>query len=138
MAALFATEAVTVPEHFIDDVLVADRGADHLAAKRANSGVHTGIAHDGGDDGFLGEFVAGKHVGGGYHEDIVAIDHRAGFIAEEDAIGVAVVSDAKLGAVFANALAHLLGMHRAAILVDVGAVGLVAVNEDVSAELAQD
>ena len=37
MARLLAAEVVAVPPHLLDDVAVADRGADHLAAPRRAS-----------------------------------------------------------------------------------------------------
>ena len=60
------------------------------------------------------------------------------FVAEQNAVGVAVVRDADVRAVLDDFLAHRFRVHGAAIFVDVFAVGLVVENDDFRAEFAQD
>src|SRR6185437_12985568 len=138
VAALLAAEVETIAQHFVDDVFVAHRRANDFAAGLGDDGFQSGVAHDGGDDGFVAERSLREHLQAGNGHDVIAIDHRAGFVAQEDAVGVAVVCDADAGVVLADFPAHLLGMHGTAVLVDVHAVGLIAVNNHFRAEFAQD
>src|SRR5208283_4177871 len=69
--------------------------------------------------------------------DVVAVNQTALFITQQHAVGVAVVRDAAIRLVFDGLAAHRLGMHRAAIAVDVHAIGLVAIDDDFRAEFAQ-
>ncbi len=88
-------------------------------------GLEAGVAHDGGDEGVVRQAMPClEHVQRGDGHDVVAVDQRAGFVAEQDAVGVAVVGDADVGAVFADLLAQHLRVHGAAVLVDVLAVRL--------------
>ena len=138
VAALLAAEVVAALEHLIDDVLVADAGVNRLAARRLHGGTEAGVAHDGGDERLLGERALRDHVQRGDGHDVVAVQKAAGLVAEDDAVGIAIVRDAEVGAVFANFGAEVLRMHGAAVAVDVGAVGGVAEDEDFRAQFAQD
>ena len=71
-------------------------------------------------------------------QDVIAVDQLAALVAEEDAVGVAVVGEAEVGLVLADQLAKMFRVHGAAVPVDVGAVGFVAVNDDFGAQFAQD
>ena len=59
-------------------------------------------------------------------------------VAQQNAVGVAVVRNAEVRAVFHDFFAHHLRVHRAAIQIDVFAIGLVVENDDFRAEFAQD
>jgi hypothetical protein len=138
MTALLAAEAEAGAEHFINDILVAHVGADDLAAGGSERGVQTAVAHHGGNERLPGERPAPEHVecGDGHH--IVAINQRARLVAQQHAVGVAVVRDAHMRPVRDDLAAHEFRVHRAAILVDVFSVRLIAKDKNLGAELAQD
>ena len=69
--------------------------------------------------------------------DVVAVNQLSLFIAEQHAVGVAVVRDAEVRLMFGDLVAHLRRVHGAAVLVDVHAVGTMAVNDDLRAEFVQ-
>ena len=103
-----------------------------------DGGVQTRVAHDGGDQGFFLQRSFGEHLQSANRHHIVAVNQLAGLVTEQHAVGIAVMGDAQVRAVFPDLLAHLLRVHRAAFLVDVHAVGLIAVHENLGAKLAQD
>ena len=78
-----------------------------------------------------------KHFQRGNGHDVVAVHQCSGFITKQDAISVAVVRDNKVGPEFLHMLAQVLGVHRAAILIDVVALGLVAKDEDFRPQFTQ-
>jgi hypothetical protein len=135
---LFAAEVEVSLQHFVDDVLVADGGAHDFSSGFLDRGVDAGVAHDGGDERVVGEGSLREHFERGDDHDVVAVDQGAFLVAELDAVGVTVVGDADVGAEFADFRAEKLRVHGAALLVDVGAVGLVAVDEDLGTEFAKD
>ena len=96
MAALFAAEIEAVVQHFINHVLIADGGANHLAAGGFDRRFQAGVAHHRGHQGFFGERFLREHVQRGDGHDVVAVNQRAGFVAEQHAVGVAVVRDAEV------------------------------------------
>ncbi len=106
--ALLAAEVEPVPQHLINHVLVAHRRADHLAAAFADERVQPRVAHHRGDDRFLRQAPLRQHVPRGDRHDVVAVNHRAGFVAQQHAVGVAVVRDADVRLVLAHLAAHLL------------------------------
>ncbi|MFM1941937.1 MAG: hypothetical protein RI897_919 [Verrucomicrobiota bacterium] len=138
VSALFAAEVVIRLQHFIDDVLVADRGADDLSACFIDDSIESGVAHDCGNQGFFAKGSFPQHFQSTDGHDVVAIDELSGFIAEEDAIGVAVVGDAEVGAMFPDFLGHEAWVHGAAVLVDIGSIGCVPVDEDFCSEFTED
>ena len=125
-------------QHLLNHVFVADGGANDFAAGGFDGGFQTGVAHHGGDQGFFGERFLRQHVQRGDGHDVVAVDQRAVFVAEQDAVGVAVVRDAQVRLVFDDLAAEMFRVHRAAVFVDVAAVGLVAINDDFRAQFPQD
>ena len=66
-----------------------------LDAGAAECGFKAHIGHGGGDDGGIGELVAGVEVTGGEQEDGIAVDDIAVFVGEEDAVGVPVKGNAE-------------------------------------------
>ena len=80
-----------------EDVLVADGGAEHLDLAALEGGFEAHVGHGGGDDGGVGEKVAGLEVAGGEEEDGVSVDDVAMLVGEEGAVGVAVEGDAHGG-----------------------------------------
>ena len=95
------------------------------------------IGHDGRDDAGLGEAAVFLPALGDHRDQLVAVDHMAALVDDHDAVGVAVERDADVGAHLAHLAAAALRRGRAAILVDVEAVGLDADRDHVGAELPQ-
>ena len=90
------------------------------------------------DQGFLDQSILRQHVQRGDGHDVVAVNQTALFVAEQHAVGVAVVRDAQVRLVLDDLAAKMFRMHGAAILVDVHAVRVVAVDDDFRAQFAQD
>ena len=62
MAALFAADVEVLANHFGEDILIADGGADDFAAGFTDDNIQAGIAHDGGDKSFPGESAPRRGV----------------------------------------------------------------------------
>ena len=97
VAGLFAAEGRAGGEHLLEDVLVADGGAEHFDFAALECGFEAHVGHGGGDDGGVGEEVEGFEVTGGEEQDGVAVDDFAVLVGEEGAVGVAVEGDAHGG-----------------------------------------
>ena len=137
MPALLAAEVVAVAQHFINDLPVADAGAHDPPACRGDGRLQPRVAHDRADQGFLRQLSLREQVQPSDGHDVVSVDQFALLVAEQEAVGIAVVRNAQVGAVLPDFLAHELGVHRAAVFVDVLAVRLVAKDDDFRAQLAQ-
>ena len=108
VAALFAAEIEISRDHFFDDVTVADFRANDFAAMRGERFIETEIAHDRGDERVLLQPAGAQKIDRGDGENLVAIDNLAVFVAKQNAIGVAIVSDADMrAALFDDALNFL-------------------------------
>ena len=59
VAGLLAAERCAGGEHLLEDVLVADGGAEHFDAAALECGFEAHVGHGGGDDGGVGEEAAG-------------------------------------------------------------------------------
>ena len=138
MPALLATKVEAAAQHFINHVLVADGGANDFSPGGFDRSLQAGVAHHGGHECFFYERFLREQVERGDGHDVIAINQPAGFIAEQHPVGVTVVRNADAGLVPDDLAAKILRMHRAAIPVDVHAVGLVAINDDFRAKFAQD
>ena len=137
MPTLLTAQVEAAAKHFVDDVLVAHRGVHDASARFLYHGVQAGVAHDGGDEGFVLKRAFGQHFQSANRHHVVAVNQVTGLVAEKHAVGVAIVRDAKVGAVLPDLPAHLLGVHGTAVLVDVHAIGLDAVIENLRAQFAQ-
>ena len=74
---------------------------------------------------------------GDERHELVAVDDLAALVGDDDTVGIAVERDADIGAHFAHPLAHRFGRRRAAFLVDVETVRLIADLNDLGAEFPQ-
>ena len=77
MSALLATEGGAGDLHPLEDVLVADRRADDLAAGRLDRGLQAAVREDRHDEAAARQRAAGEPVEGEDPEDLVAIDDVA-------------------------------------------------------------
>ena len=89
------------------------------------------------DDAGLGQPAVVLQAFGDHRQQLVAVDDVAALVGDEHAVGVAVERDADIGAHLAHLAAQLLGRGRAAVAVDVEAVGLDADRDHLGAELPQ-
>src|SRR5579883_3074766 len=138
VAGLLAAERCAEAEHFLEDVLIADGGADHADAVAGEGLFEAEIGHDGGDDGVLGKAAGGAEGAGGKEQGAVAIDDLAAAGDEDGAIGIAVEGDAELGVVLDDGGAGGFEVERATAEVDIAAVGGVADGDDFGAEAAEE
>jgi hypothetical protein len=138
VAGLFTAEVVIAFEHFFDDVFIADGDADDAASELGEGFIEAEVGHDGGDEGVVVEAIPLEEVDSEDGEDFVAIEEVAIFIAEEDAVGIAVVGEADVGLVFFGGLDEGFGVCAAAVVVDVVAIGGGVDGDDFGAELAED
>ena len=95
------------------------------------------IRHHGGDDAGLGEPAVFLPALRDHREQLVAVDHMAALVDQDDPVGVAVERDADVGAHLAHLAAQRLRRGGAAFLVDVEAVRLDPDRNDVGAEFPQ-
>jgi len=100
--------------------------------------IETEIAHHSGNERVLLQPAGAQKIDGGDRKNFVSIDNLAVFVAEQDAIGVAIVRDADIRAVLLDEALDFLRMRAAALRVDVHAVRLVVRNDDLRPELAQN
>ena len=138
MATLLAADVQVVGQHFLQNISVADLGADDLAAGLPQRKVEAEIAHYGGDQRILFQFPAPEPVECGDTEDIVAVHECPGFVAEQDPVAIAVVGNANVGSELAGRFTNHFGKEGTAFFVDVGAVGHIVENGDARAQLAEN
>ena len=138
MPGLLATQVVSPLDHLLDHVTVADGGLDHLAADALHGDVEPHVAHHGGHQGVVLQGPLLDHFRGADRHDPVAVHHVAVLVHEDDPIRVAVQGDTEIGAVLLDRLAHHLGVQRAALGVDVGAVGLDPDRDHLGAQFLED
>ena len=123
MTGLLTTERIASASQFLEHVSIANSGGTHLDSRFAHGDVQTEVAHDGRDQHVVDESAAGMQCGGQNGHDRVAVDQLSGRVDCEASVGVAVERDAEVGAVFQNGRLQLLHVRRAAVGVDVDAVG---------------
>ena len=94
----------------------------------------TEVAHNGSYDLVVVELSSLLHVAAVHIDDVVAGDDVALLVYREAAVCVAVVSEADVKTLLDNELLQMLNVGRAAVGVDVEAVGVVVHNECLRAE----
>ena len=138
MAALFAADVEVLGEHGFDDVAVADFCAKDAAMVFAECVVESEVAHDGGDEGIFCEGASANVIHCGDGEDFVAVHDVAFFVAELEAVGVAIVADADVCAGFADEACDFFGVGAAAAGVDVSSVGFVVKDAGAGTEFTEN
>ena len=138
MARLLAAEREAALDHLFHHVLVADRGADHLDAAIAKRDLEADVAHHRRDHGGARQPAAILQVDRRHQQDGVAVDDPAGVIDEQRAIAVAVERHAEARLRRHHRLREAVEVRRAAIEVDVAAVGRDADRLDVETRAARN
>ena len=138
MARLLAAQVVAAAAHLLDDVAIADLGADEVEPHLLESALQPEVAHHRRHDGPAAEGVAFGHVPGTEGEHGVAVDHLAAFRDEHDPVGVAVDGDAHVGAELPHLGGDAVRRRRAAGLVDVAPVRLDADGKHLGPQLLED
>ena len=118
-------------------IAVAHRGARQLQAQPAQIAVQPDIRHHRADHAAALELLAFRPAFGDQGQDLVAVDDAAFLVGHHHAVGVAIERDAEIGAHLAHLGAHRLGRGRAAIQIDVEAVGRDAHRHDIGAQFPQ-
>ena len=105
-----------------EHVAVADRSGRHLDAGVAHRAVEAVVRHHGHGDAVAGQTPVLAQMQGDQRHQLVAVDYDPVAVDGEDAVAVAVEGEARVVPV--HALGQLLDVSRAAVQVDVAAVGL--------------
>ena len=125
MPGLLAAEIIALELHLLEDVPVADLRRLEVEARLLAEADKAQIRHDRADDRILFELAARLHIrrADGHHE--VAVDEVALVVDRKAAVRVAVERDARVEVVFLDVGHQRLHVGRAAVVVDVDAVGVV-------------
>lgn len=89
--------------------------------------VQAEVGHDRRDDLGIAEAALRLHITRADVEDLVTVDDRAVFIYGQAAVGVAVEGKAHIQPVETDVLLQVLDVRRAAVTVDVRAVGVLPI-----------
>ena len=134
---LLAAERQPALDHLFHHVLVADRASDHLDAALAQGELETDVAHHRRDDAVAEQLAPGLHVTGAHQQHCVAVDDAALGIDQDGAVAVAVERHTDTARLLDHRALQVLRMRRAAIEIDVAAVGRRAQQVDVEAQLLE-
>ena len=137
VAGLFATEVEAALAHPFHDIAVADLGALQREVVVVQQPLEPEVGHDRGDHTTALEQATFCPVEGDEGHDLVAVDDLTLLVTDDDPVGVAVESNADVGAVAFDRLGQGFGMGRTAVGVDVQAVGLDAHRADFRAQLIE-
>ena len=138
VAALLAADAVAVLDHVLVDVLVAHLGLLVVDARLVQRLVEAEVAHHGRHDRVVQQLSALLHVQAIDVEDVVAGDHVALLVHRQAAVRVAVKGEAHVQLLVAHQLLQMLDVGRAAVHVDVVAVGLGVDHVGLRAQRVED
>ena len=130
MTALLASEHVAVRLHLFEHVAIADACLDDSDLRLAHRDLEAEVRHDGSHDSVVRELACIAHALGEDCEDVIAIDNIAETVDSEATIGVAIVSDTRISAVFLDGCNEIFEMRATAVLVDVVAIGCVMNRDD--------
>ena len=138
MPRLFAAEPVIVRPHVFQNVAVANRRDFATQAQLLQSLAEADIAHDCGDDGFIGQRADFEHQLRADNHDVVAVDNVAALVNAKATVGVAVVRNANRRVIAQDFKPQRFHVRGAAIVVDVDAVWLIAEQNQLRAQPLQN
>ena len=100
MARLLAAEGVSALANRIEHVAVADLGLDHFDVVFGHRDAQPEVAHHGCHEGVASEFARLLHSNSKDGHDLVTIHDGARVVDREATVGVAVVGDSGIRAIF--------------------------------------
>ncbi len=98
VAALLATQDGARHLHPLEDVLVADRRPDDLAAGRLDDGLEPAVGEDRDHQPATRQVVPAQPVEGQDPEHLVAVHHAPGGVHRDQPVGVAIEREPGIGA----------------------------------------
>ncbi len=123
VARLFAAQVEPARSHPLHDVTVADLGPLQHEAVAGQGALKAQVGHHGGDHAAALQHAPPGPVTADQRHDLVAVDHLAVFVANDQPVGVAVQGDADVGPPVADHGRQGLRVGRAAVGVDISPVG---------------
>ncbi len=138
VARLLAPEAQAVGVERGQDVAVPHVRLAHRDAAVLHGEAEAEVGHDRHHNGVAAEASPLGQVEGEQREEDVAVDDRAVLVHRDDPVGVAVEGEPEVGLVRDDGLGQFGRVGRAALVVDVGAVGRDVQGGHRRAELGQD
>ena len=138
VAGCFTADHGTFLLHHLEHVAVADFAGARFDADFFERGEKAEVTHDGGDEQVVFEEAEFLVVLAADGHDVVAGDFLAVFIDGNHAVAIAIEGEADVGFQFAHLGTEVLRVLRAAVVVDVHAVGFAMDGSDVGAEFAED
>src|SRR5579872_2650055 len=137
VAGLLAAKIRVYAQHLFQHVTVADGNARKLQAVAFEGSFETQIRHARADDCVAFQALRSLHEASGGEKNRVAIDVPATRRRKNSAVGVAVKRHPQMSAGSDGLLLHFARMKRAAVIVDIAAVGIVEDRPDFRAESAK-
>ena len=137
MARLLAAQIKAVLAHMLDHIAVA-----HLRARQAQPAVlqmafQSQIRHHRGNNARRAQQFATLPITGNQPHQLIAIDHFAVFIADNQPVGIAIQRNADIGFFGPHLIGQCAGIGRTAIFIDVEAVRLHANGHHFRAQFPQ-
>src|SRR6202012_2789506 len=102
VTGLLAAQGVLPGQHGLEHVPVADQGLHHGDTGVVHGQPETEIGHDRDHHGVPDQPVLLLQLGGQHGQDLVSVDHLAGGVHGQAAVGVPVVGDADVGGLGAD------------------------------------
>jgi hypothetical protein len=133
-----AAERQAVLLHRRDDGAIADRRLDDVQALAAQALLEAEVAHHGHGDLALGELALGVHRLGEEAHQRIAMHDLAALVDEDRAVAVTVEAEADVAVLALDLFGDVLRMQRAALLIDVAAIGAIVADHEARAEVAED
>ena len=137
VAGLLTAEREIPLQHLLHHVLVADRRSHEIDAQRLQRELETDVAHDRRDNRVASEPAFPLKLTSAHQQHSVAVDNMTVMVHEDRAIAVAVECHAHGAAARHDGLGQTFGMRRAAVKVDVAAVGPVPDRNRLEAEAVE-
>ena len=120
---MFAAHVVAPGAHCLEDIAVTHLGTDQVEALAVEEAFKAKVGHDGGNDPAPTQLSARGKLAANQGHDLVTIDGLALFIDHDQPVGITIQGNADVRAAGDNAFLYEIEVGRAALVVDVGAVG---------------
>src|SRR5215472_12169979 len=137
VARLFAAKRAAAPQHFFEDVAIANGGSSQRYALAGQNTLQSQVGHGRRHNAVAFEFVLRFQETRGGKQHAIPVDDFPVFADKHRAVGVAIESHTKPRFFRHHALLQAFQVKRSARCVDVAAVGHNAHGDDVRAERAK-